>query len=73
MDCYIVRIYRQTEHGEVAGMIERVGGHGKGRPFSSYSNLVATMRADHMTENSDDKDVSARPDTGLRVVHSGKT
>ena len=72
MDCYIIRIYRKTECGEIAGMLERVGDNNKGRPFNGYMSLVETMRRDFLTASSDAEHMADRPDAGLRVVHSAK-
>lgn len=76
MDCYIIRIYRHitaenAEGDEVAGLVERVGKRGNGKPFSSYKTLVNALRAE----------VSGAADTGegsngtapqLRVVDTVK-
>ena len=72
MDCYIIRIYRKTECGEIAGMLERVGERDKGRPFNGFRNLVETMRKDFLTGSSDTENMPDRPDAALRVVHSAK-
>jgi len=71
MDCYIIRVYRQTEQGEIAGLLEHVGKQDGGRPFTSYDGLVKTMRND-LSAPADSKTAGGQTDANLRIVHSAK-
>lgn len=74
MDCFIIRVYRHIaqENGqpdEIAGLVERVGRLGNGRPFSSYSSLVNALREAYSAEAANASDT----ETGrLRLVHTAK-
>ncbi len=59
MDCFIIRVYRHITHedgqpDEIAGLVERVGRQDNGKPFSSYSSLVNTLRDEYGTGVADD-------------------
>ena len=77
MDCYIIRVYRHItgENGrpeEIAGLVERVGKSGSGKPFSSYQSMVRALR-DELSGVADSnlQDRATVPD--LKLVHaSGK-
>ena len=78
MDCFIIRVYRHSsdesgQSGEIAGLVERVGRKGNGRPFSSYQSLVGALRDEYLSTPAADKDISAKQDVHrLRLVRTGQ-
>jgi len=74
MDCYIIRVYRHTtgedgRPGEIAGLLERVGGSGGGRPFSSYRAMVTALRAE-VSDVADRNSHSQETVPDLHLVHA---
>ena len=77
MDCYIIRIYRHVsgengESDEIAGLVERVGKAGNGKPFSSYKSLLRALR-DEVSGATDSGTASSVTMPDLRLVHTVKT
>ena len=73
MDCYIVRIYRHITHkngqaDEIAGLVEQVGDEARSKPFSTYKDLVETIRESFQTDDAvGSQDV---PADKVRAIHS---
>jgi hypothetical protein len=76
MDCYIIRVYRHIagENGEaeeIAGLVERVGKTGNGRPFTNYKSLVNVLR-DEVSGEADAVSGEAVTIPALQLVHTLK-
>lgn len=74
MDCFIIRVYRHTaqengQPGEIAGLVERVGRMGNGKPFTSYTSLVSALRETYTTEAAN---LTENDNGPLRLVHTAK-
>lgn len=78
MDCFIIRVYRRITHqdgqpDEIAGLVEHVGRHGDGKPFTSYTGLVSALREEYGTGSVDDGGKLPKEETArMRLVNAAK-
>jgi len=77
MDCFIIRVYRHITHAdgepdEIAGLVERVGRQDNGRPFTSYSSLVNTLRDEFSTGTSGAVNAAGAGAGGMQLVQATK-
>lgn len=76
MDCYIIRVYRHItgenrQSDEIAGLVERVGKSGNGKPFSSYKSLVRALR-DELSNDTDTGNGGSATAPDLRLVPTSR-